>query len=321
MTTPDDLLDSHPSSQSLALSRRALLSFATVALAPSLGTAQSAPRSGRMFNNLAEEVILDAIRAGRVLSRRPVGSTSVNYACDLAGDIDMAFKPKSSSHGEAFLSEIAAFRLNRMLGLNRVPPACSRTMPRGSLRLPRETPVIAERDGSVRGAAIYWCPVLRDSRIDQERERNRWTSWLRARGTIAEGDRARAEEISTLIAFDTLTGNWDRWSGQNVPMDSAGHLVYLDNNGGFSEPWGDRMMSASLRNLRQVQRFSRSVIERARAFTDASIRAEMALDGDPAHPPLSPTQITSLLRRRDALISYVDDLVRRHGADNVLSFS
>lgn len=304
-----------------SLSRRSILASSLAALAaPSLARGQSAPRSGRMFNNVAEEVILDAIRNGRIASRRPVGSTSVNYACDLAGDIDMAFKPKSSSHGEAFLGEIAAFRLNRMLGLSRVPPACSRVIPRATLRLPRETPVVVERDGTVRGAAIYWCPVVRDSRIDQERERSRWQGWLRQRGALSAADRARAEEISTLLVFDTLTGNWDRWSGANVPMDGTGHLIYMDNNGGFGEPWGDRMQSSAMHNLRQSQKFSRSVIERARALTDASVRTEMALDGDPAHPVLSATQITSMLRRRDAMIAYVDDLVRRHGADNVLCF-
>jgi hypothetical protein len=293
----------------------ALASRATPAMA------QSAPRSGRMFNSIAEEQILEQLRTGRVMSRRPVGSTSVNYACDLAGEIDMAFKPRSTSHGEAYLSEIAAFRLNRMLGMSRVPPACSRVMPRGSLRLPRETPVVAERDGSVRGAAIYWCPVLRDSRIDQERERSRWTSWLRQRGALADADRARAEEVSSLIAFDVLTGNWDRWSGSNVPMDGTGHLIYLDNNGGFSEPFGERMMAGVMRHLRPVQRFSRSFIERARALTEASVRAEMALDGDPAHPPLNATQIASLLRRRDALVAHVDDLVRRNSAESVLCFA
>jgi hypothetical protein len=304
-----------------SLSRRSLIATSLAALAvPSIARAQSAPRSGRMFNNIAEEVILDALRNGRIVSRRPVGSTSVNYACDLAGDIDMAFKPKSTSHGDAFLSEIAAFRLNRMLGISRVPPACSRVLTRAALRLPRETPVVVERDGTVRGAAIYWCPVIRDSRIDQERERSRWQGWLRQRGALAAADRARAEEISTLLVFDTLTGNWDRWSGSNVPMDSTGHLIYLDNNGGFSEPWGDRMQSSAMHNLRQSQKFSRSVIERARALTDASVRAEMALDGDPAHPVLTSTQIASMLRRRDAMIAYVDDLVRRHGADNVLCF-
>jgi hypothetical protein len=304
-------------------SRRAVLLASPLAVCVRAGRvlAQSAPRVSRAFNGIPEEQILEQLRAGRVLSRRPVGSTSVNYACDLAGEIDMAFKPRSATHGEAYLSEIAAFRLNRLLGLNRVPPACSRVMPRGSLRLPTSSPVTAERDGSVRGAAIYWCPVLRDSRIDQERERGRWTEQLRHRGRLADADRARAEEISTLVAFDVLTGNWDRWSGSNVPMDASGHLIYLDNNGGFSEPFGERMMAGVLRHLRPIQRFSRSLIERARALTEAAVRAEMALDGDPAHPPLNPTQIASLLRRRDALIAHVDEQVRRNGAESALCFA
>ena len=179
---------------------------------------------------------------------------------------------------------------------------------------------MVERDGSIRGAAIFWCPVLRESRIDQERERTRWTNWLRQRGTLANADRGRAEEISTLIAFDFLTGNWDRWSGANVPMDVSGHLVYLDNNGAFSEPFGDRMLAGVMRHLRLVQRFSRSFVDHVRAMTDVSVRAEMALDGDTAHPPLNPTQLTSLLRRKDALVAYVDELVRRHSAENVLLF-
>jgi hypothetical protein len=312
-----------PERAALLASRRAVVLAAPLAVTArgldALG--QSAPRVSRVFNGLPEEQILEQLRAGRVLSRRPVGSTSVNYACDLAGEIDMAFKPRSATHGEAYLSEIAAFRLNRMLGLSRVPPACSRVMPRGSLRLPASSPVVAERDGSVRGAAIYWCPVLRDSRIDQERARARWTDQLRNRGRLSDADRPRAEEISTLIAFDVLTGNWDRWSGSNVPMDASGHLIYLDNNGGFSEPFGERMMAGVLRHLRPVQRFSRALIERARALTEGSIRAEMALDGDAAHPPLNPTQIASLLRRRDALVAHVDELVRRQGAEATLCFA
>lgn len=283
-------------------------------------TGANAPRSGRMFYALAEEQILAEIRTGRILSRRPVGSTSINYRCDLAGEIDCAYKPRSSTHGEAYLAEIAAFRLNRLLGLNRVPPACSRVVQRSVLRLPADSPVTVERDGSIRGAAIFWCPVLRESRIDQERERNRWTVWLRQRGTLADTDRGRAEEISTLIAFDFLTGNWDRWSGSNVPMDATGHLIYLDNNGGFSEPFGDRMLAGVMRHLRLVQRFSRSFVDHVRAMTDATVRTEMALDGDSAHPPLNATQITSLMRRKDALLAYVDELIRRHSAENVLCF-
>jgi hypothetical protein len=79
-------------------------------------------------------------------------------------------------------------------------------------------------------------------------------------------------------------------------------------------------MAGVFRHARPVQRFSRSLIERTRALTEASVRAEMALDGDPARPPLNPTQITSLLRRRDALVAHVDELIRRNGAEATLFF-
>ncbi len=303
-----------------------LVAAAALALGPLVVRAQTPARittpvpGTRTFGGLNEDHILDAIRTARIVGRQQVGSTSVNIHLHLAGDADAAFKPRSITHTDAYRAEIAAFRLNRMLGLQRVPPAITRIVPASVLHLSAETPVTIERDGTVRGAAIYWVPVLRESRVDQERERARWTAWLHQGSTIPPDQTTRAEEISTLIVFDVLTGNWDRWSGQNVPMDAAGHLIYRDNNGGFSEPFGDRMLAGVMRHLRLVQRFSRGVIGRARGLTEASVRAEMALDPDPAHPPLSPVQITSLLRRRDALVAYVDELVRRYGDAAVYPF-
>lgn len=274
----------------------------------------------RIFLGLAEDRILDAIRTGRIIGRQNVGSTSVNFHLRLAGEIDAGWKPRTSTHGETYRAEIAAYRLNRLLGLSRVPPAVSRSIPRSALHLPATSPVVSERDQTVRGAAIYWVPVLRDSLIDRPREIERWSRWLTQGRTLPDDQRVRAEEISTLLVFDFLTGNWDRWSGANVPMDAAGHLIYRDNNGAFEEPFVLGLMQHGMSQLRRAQRFSRSVIERARGLTEASVRAEMALDGDPAHPPLTTSQIRSLLRRRDALIEYVDGLVRRHGEASVLVF-
>lgn len=302
---------------SAALVTGPLVSRAQTA-APSV--ANTASPSGRTFGGVSEDHILEAIRTARIVGRQQVGSTSVNIHLRLAGDVDAAFKPRSQTHGDAYRAEIAAYRLNRLLQLDRVPPAVSRIVPAAVLHLSLETPVTIERDQSVRGAAIYWVPVLRESRVDQEREQSRWTAWLRQGGSVPPEQATRAEEISTLIAFDVLTGNWDRWSGQNVPMDAAGHLIYRDNNGGFSEPFGDRMLAGVMRHLRRVQKFSRGMITRARSLTEASVRAEMALDPDTAHPPLSDVQIASLLRRRDALVSYVDELVRRYGESAVYAF-
>lgn len=284
-------------------------------------TTQSAPRrTTRTFAGFNEDHILESIRTDRILGREQVGSTSVNLHLRLNGDVDAAFKPRSRSHGEAWRSEIAAFRLNRLLGLERVPPATTRVILASQLHLSAQTQVVVDRDQMVRGAAIFWVPVLRDSRIDQVRERERWTEWLRQRGRLPPESATRAEEISTLIVFDFLIGNWDRWSGSNVPMDGAGHLIYRDNNGGFSEPFGERMIGAVMQHLRLVQRFSRTVVERARTMTAESVRAEMALDGEPRLAPLTDAQIQSLLRRRDTLVAYVDELVRRYGESAVYTF-
>jgi hypothetical protein len=298
----------------------ALLLSSAPAFAQPAPQAPDAGEAPRTFGGLPEDRILDAIRTGRIVGRQNVGSTSVNFHLRLAGDIDAAWKPRTSTHGETYRAEIAAYRLNRMLGLSRVPPAVSRSVPRSALHLAPTSPVIAERDLTVRGAAIYWVPVLRDSLIDRPREIERWSSWLRQGREVPADQRTRAEEISTLLVFDFLTGNWDRWSGANVPMDAAGHLIYRDNNGAFEEPFVLGLMQNGMAWLRRSQRFSASVIARARALTDASIREEMALDGDPAHPPLTEAQRRSLLRRRDALLVYIDGLIRRHGEAAVLAF-
>jgi len=298
---------------------------AVVALGPLVGQTQPAPApqasaDARTFGGVSEARILEAIRSARVLGRQNVGSTSVNLHLRLEGGIDAAWKPRTTSHGESYRAEIAAYRLNRLLGLNRVPPAISRPIPRSALRLARDSPVIFDRDNTARGAAIYWVPVLRPSRIDGAEDQERWGRWLRQGRTVPPEQSQRAEEISTLLVFDFLTGNWDRWSGANVPMDAQGHLIYRDNNGGFEEPFVDGLLQRSRSLLHRTQRFRRSVIDRARAMTEASVRAEMALDPDRNAPPLNAAQIRSLLRRRDLLIEYVDGLARRHGEGAVYTW-
>ncbi len=292
-----------------------LASFAQHAPTPDAGHVTTG--SGRTFGDVSEDRILDAIRNARILGRQFVGSTSINLHLHLAGGIDAGFKPRSVTHADHYRAEIAAFRLNRMLGLTRVPPAISRVIPRVQLHVSDNAGVVADRDDSVRGAAIYWVPVLRDSMIDRTREIDRWTSWLRQGGTVPPDQTVRAEEVSTLLVFDYLTGNWDRWSGANVPMDTAGHLIYRDNNGGFEEPFPDAMLNRLGAWLHRTQKFSRAVIDHVRLLTDATVRTEMSLDPDRDHPPLTDSQLRSLLRRRDALLQYVDGLVSRYGATAV----
>src|SRR4051794_13822137 len=107
----------------------AFAAAAACALAPRPVTAQpqppqpqsppqlAPPASGRAFVGVSEDHILTEIHTARITARRQVGSTSVNFHLSLAADVDAGFKPRSASHGDAYRAEIAAFRLNRLLGL------------------------------------------------------------------------------------------------------------------------------------------------------------------------------------------------------------
>jgi len=296
-----------------------------VALGPLVGRTQPSPAppsvaDTRAFGGVSEARILEAIRSARVLGRQNVGSTSVNLHLRLEGGIDAAWKPRTTSHGESYRAEIAAYRLNRLLGLNRVPPAISRPIQRSALRLAPDSPVIFDRDNTARGAAIYWVPVLRPSRIDGVEDQERWGRWLRQGRTVPPDQSQRAEEISTLLVFDFLTGNWDRWSGANVPMDAQGHLIYRDNNGGFLEPLPRWKMEIIFSFLQRVQRFSRRFVDQVRAMTLASLRRAIANDADGTEPLLNDAQLRAMMRRRATFLEYVDALVGIHGASEVYFF-
>ena len=100
-----------------------------------------------------------------------------------------------------------------------------------------------------------------------------WTRLLTQGEVIPEGERNRAEDVSTVIAFDFLIGNWDRWHGTNTLQDRAGRLVFRDNNGAFYEPMPRGRYEIILAWFQRVQRFSRSFVTHARALTLEALRA------------------------------------------------
>ena len=74
-----------------------------------------------------------------------------------------------------------------------------------------------------------------------------------------------APQISTLIVFDHLIGNRDRWSGHNVLMDMTHtRVIFLDHNLAFDAKLD--VSSTMKRNmvLHRVQRFSRGLVARLR---------------------------------------------------------
>jgi len=92
--------------------------------------------------------------------------------------------------------------------------------------------------------------------------------------------RAMAAQISTMLAFDYVTGNWDRWSGGNVGYDrKKSELLFIDNDGAFFDPLPAKEVKRSVDFFDGVERFSRAfvtalrAVDLAKAFGEESRRA------------------------------------------------
>lgn len=273
----------------------------------------------RHYGDLAEEDIVRALTSAPIQSARNVGNTSVNLRCDLAGDIDGAFKPAETRHVDHWRAEIGAFRVAQVLGIQRVPPAVFRRVARDEL-VGADASRLLFRDNWARGAMIYWVPVLRRAGIFSGTALTEWTNQLVVGVDIPPDARQRAEEISTLISYDFIIGNWDRWHGTNTLVDAHGGLVYRDNNGGFLEPMPRWKMEIIFSFLQRVQRFSRRFVEQVRAMSMDELRHAIAADADGREPLLNEIQLRAMVRRRATFLQYVDALIGINGASEVLCF-
>jgi len=169
-------------------------------------------------------------------------------------------------------------------------------------------------------------PLERLAELDLERElrslgdtrREWWPRFLRrAQGVTAF---EFAHQLSDLHVLDVLSNNWDRYSsltpGSNCMFDD-GRFLSIDNGATFhsleERPGRDVFV-----RLRRIQRFSRTTIDAVRWMeTDALFPILFPprpwVDGDDA-------RWEAFLERRRQLLEHVDDLIDRHGEDEVLAF-
>jgi hypothetical protein len=283
------------------------------------------------FMGVRDDLLTAPITAGnptRVKFNR--GGTSVSFRLDFDDGARAAFKPEQTNLQTVPRYEIAAYRLNRLLGLNRVAPAVPLTVPYQDLvselvpdsvpLLPRvDAEVIRQKNGLVHGEASYWIPVIRDIGLDTPSGIARWAAWLKAGQPIPDEDRSLAEQISTMLAFDLLTDNIDRFSGGNILADETGtRLYYMDNTLAFGpEPTGHIRCR---HYLAMTERFSRSFYQALQALDEPSLRAAMAADPRPDSPLLTDGEIRAVLARRQFLIGYIAGLIDVFGEQEVLAF-
>jgi hypothetical protein len=261
---------------------------------------------------------------------RPVGSTSTVFRSRLNAPFRAALKTATRDRPLGPLAEVAAYRLARCLGLHNVPPAVLRRPGVGSLQRELEPafashwPSIADRllldaRGIGTAAAIFWIEGMHDLDLADPLGRTIAMQTLRGESPPAP---PLAAQLSDMLVFDYLIGNWDRWSGANVKGDAAGTVIYVrDQDSAFGR------ISAELQNklfqpVAQTERFSQSFVARLEALSVADFERELARDSAFAaeRGRLDSASLRAVFTRRARVLERVHSLVATRGAASVLVF-
>jgi len=279
--------------------------------------APAASSSDAAFFGEPDEPRLEVLHRSEITRvERGMGGRSVAFRLTFADGSRGYFKPEQTFSGTSYRAEVAAYHLDRQLGLGRTPPTVLRSIPWSRLSPtlgddPRASEVIVQPDGTVRGSLSFWIEerlVPLELGVGFER----WfrvepapflTPFQRARVFMAQAAGAepivppvgeegrvlplagepdrddRGAELSDLVLFDYLAHNIDRWGGgfTNVRTRGAhGPLVYLDNAAGFGV--SRPRIGFMDRRLFAVQRFRRSTVDAIRALDVGALRSRLDVE-------------------------------------------
>jgi hypothetical protein len=283
------------------------------------------------FMGMSDELLLDRVRTQPIVRfKLNHGGSSLSFRIDFADGSRAAWKPTQTNLQTIPRKEIAAYRLNRLLGLNAVPPAAPRAVSREELLahlhpesvalLPRiEAETIFGPGGKTVGTASYWIPVIKDSGFDTPAGQQLEQTWLSQGQRIPGDQQGIAAQLSDLVVFDFLTANPDRLSGGNMKMSPDGRQLYFMDNtmSFFVEPTGNVKTREA---LLKTQRFSRSTYAALDRISVPTLEQVLAAETGTPYEILTPAEIRAVVARRDVVRQYVAVLIDHFGANDVLAF-
>jgi hypothetical protein len=262
----------------------------------------------------------EAFASGTPRAARSIGHTSVVFKIELTNGKKAAFKPASRRGPFRYKGEVAARRLGLALGLSNVPRAFVRTFEASALTGAKHADEMIVTSGHVKGALIPWIDGLELVALETAPTAANWKRWLRRGEPIPEDQRELARQISTLIAFDFVTGNWDRWSGGNVGIDKkTGTLLFIDNDGAFFEIPPADALRRNRTLVEGVDKLSRGFVQRLRALDDEELARAIG-EEEAGVPLLSAKALGGVSLRRRELLAIVDRKLSDAGDDATLAF-
>jgi hypothetical protein len=283
------------------------------------------------WDGVPDEKLLERIRKQEIVKVTfNRGGSSLSLRLFLADGSSAAFKPDQIHEQSVPRKEIAAYRLNRLLGLARVPPATCRVVDVRTLmsRLAPEDRHLAfrirkearpGRDGRLSGEVSWWLPDISYWPIDRWKVRTQWHHWLKAYHDLPPEKVERAGQFATMLLFDYLINNPDRFTGYNTMGSPDGRFLYfMDNTFSFApQPiggWGARS------GLERLQRFPVRLYRRLRALTEARIRAEFAREKHASWPLLTEQELRAVISRRNHALDHLHGIVARFGWEKTMVF-
>ncbi len=283
------------------------------------------------FLGMDDALLLARIRAQPIVAAKlNTGGSSISFRLEFADGSRAAFKPAQTNLQSIPRKEVAAYRLNLLLGLNAVPPAAPRTVGRDELlahlhpdsrwALPRIlSETLFNSAGRTAGMVQYWVPKLKNSGLDQGEPFERSFGWLAVGQPIPVARRELAAQLSNLVVFDFLTANPDRYSGGNmlVSPDEA-KLYFMDNTMAFFVEAEGKQRNRNA--LARTQRFSRRLYGALDGVTARALADALADSGVAPTEILTPAEIRAVVDRRNAVKRHIDGLIAMHGERQVLLF-
>ena len=283
------------------------------------------------FMGMSDDLLLERVRTQPIVRFKVNhGGSSLSFRIEFADGSRAAWKPLQTNTQTIPRKEIAAYRLNRLLGLNAVPPAAPRAVAREELLshlhpesvalIPRiEAETIFGPGGKTVGTASYWIPVIKDSGFDTPEGQRLAQTWLSVGEKIPVDQRDMAAQLSDLVVFDFLTANPDRLSGGNMKMSADGkQLYYMDNTMSFFvDPTGKQKTRDA---LMKTQRFSRATYAALDRISVPTLERVLAEETGTPYEILTPAEIRAVVARRDVVRQYIALLVGQFGSNAVFAF-
>lgn len=304
----------------------------------SLDVEVALPKQPENVFGIPDAALLAPLGAAPVARIKPnKGGTSLSLRVEFANGARGSFKPEQVWPQSDPRREIAAYRMDRLLGIGHVPPSkpikfkftdlLAAADPQFRTYTTRRlTDESLPKNGELRGMIYWWIPEIRDARLEgidlmMPAAQQELLGYLQIGAPEAPPKWAvLVPQFATCIVFDVIIDNSDRWSGSNTKVSPDYRTLYfMDNSLSFSK--FTRGHESNLRPLTKMQVFPRGLVKKLRELTLAKIEAALALDQDTVGlgPLLTREEMRAILLRRDHVIDQVDRLIAQFGEDAVLA--